>query len=522
MSARWRPGMEGQMMRDAGLFSSSAILRIATAALTAGIFVGDLAAKLGIEVSTFYVVTVLLASRFCRRSGLWLVAAGCVGLTILGYLITHPGGPEAVGFANTLISIGVIVVTAVLVLKDQSSSYSLRRSESYLAEAQRLSHTGTIVFNATGPVYWSEESYRTWGLDPRQGLPALETVLQRIHPDDRDRIRKDAFDALSSKTRFAGEFRIALSDRVVKHVQAIGHPFLSVDREPEMVCTHIDVTERKRARTEHERLRQLESDLAHINRLNIIGELTASLAHEILHPIATARNNARVGMRYLEMNPPDLAEVKEALACIVRDADRAKEIVDRIRDHVKKAPPRRDPFELDEAIEEVLEMVRGAIEKKRVVVRAGLAKGLRVRGDRVQLQQVLMNLILNSVEAMSSVEGRPRELTISARHDQGGDILVAVEDSGPGIDAKHIERVFSPFYTTKAGGIGMGLSICRSIIVAHGGRLWAEANRSRGANLQFTLPAGVGGHEQSPCGTPESRAERRHRSRWSSSTGLLR
>jgi C4-dicarboxylate-specific signal transduction histidine kinase len=259
-----------------------------------------------------------------------------------------------------------------------------------------------------------------------------------------------------------------------------------------MVATHVDVTERKRAQEEKERLRRLESDLAHVNRVSIMGELAASLAHEILHPIATARNNARAAMRFLDMSPPNMAEVREALACIVRDADRGKDIVDRIRHHIKKAPPRNDRFDINEAIEEVIEMVRAAIDKNRVSVRTGLAAGLTpVWGDRVQLQQVVMNLILNSVEAMSSVEGGARELSISTKQGEARDISVAVQDSGSGIDPEHLERVFAPFYTTKTGGIGMGLSICRSIVNAHGGRLWAEANRPRGTIFQFTLPASL-------------------------------
>ena len=226
--------------------------------------------------------------------------------------------------------------------------------------------------------------------------------------------------------------------------------------------------------------------------MSIMGELAASLAHEILHPIATARNNARAGMRYLERSSPNLGEVKEALSCIVRDADRAKDIVDRMRDHIKKAPPRREPFDLNEAIHEVIAMVRSAIDQKRVSVRTRLMDGLSpVRGDRVQLQQVVLNLVLNSVEAMSSVEEGARELAISTKQVQTSDILVAVQDSGPGLDPEHLERVFAPFYTTKISGIGMGLSICRSIIAAHGGRLWAEAHRPRGAIFQFTLPAGL-------------------------------
>jgi C4-dicarboxylate-specific signal transduction histidine kinase len=282
-----------------------------------------------------------------------------------------------------------------------------------------------------------------------------------------------------------------LPDGTLRHIEATGNPLFSEDGElAEMVATQVDVTERKRAEEEHERLRQLEADLAHFNRVSIMGELAASLAHEILHPIATARNNARAGMRFLEMSPPNLPEVREAFACIVRDADRAKGIVDRMRDHIKKAPARSEPFDLDAAVDEVLEMVQSAITKNRVLVRATLNGLPTVHGDRVQLQQVVLNLILNAIEAMSSVEQGSRELSISTQQAPSGEILVGVQDSGPGIDPGRLDQVFAPFYTTKNAGIGMGLSICRSIITAHGGRLWAEANRSRGAIFQFTLPAG--------------------------------
>jgi C4-dicarboxylate-specific signal transduction histidine kinase len=281
-----------------------------------------------------------------------------------------------------------------------------------------------------------------------------------------------------------------LPDGTIKHIEVTGQPMFSAQGElVEMVATQVDVTERKRAGEEHERLRRLESDLAHMNRVSIMGELAASLAHEILHPIATARNNARAGMRFLEMSTPNLPEAKDALACIVRDADRAKAIVDRMRDHVKKAPARSEPFDLNEAIEEVIGMVRSAITINRVWVRTTLKGALPVHGDRVQLQQVVLNLVLNAVEAMSSVEEGARELSIRTEQSQTNDILVAVRDSGPGIDRKHFDRVFDPFYTTKTSGVGMGLAICRSIIDAHGGRLWAEANEPRGAAFRFTLPA---------------------------------
>jgi signal transduction histidine kinase len=220
-----------------------------------------------------------------------------------------------------------------------------------------------------------------------------------------------------------------------------------------------------------------------------MGELAASLSHEILHPIATARNNARAGMRFLEMNPPNLDETRESLACVVRDTDRAKDIVGRMRDHIKKAPLRKERFDLNSATDEVILLAQSAIHRNGVSVQTRLSDGLLpVMGDCVQLQQVLLNLILNAAEAMGSVEEGARELLISTEQDQTG-ALVAVRDSGRGIDPEHLDRVFDAFYTTKSGGTGMGLSICRSIINAHGGKLWAEANEPCGAVFQFTLPA---------------------------------
>src|SRR5215813_784117 len=253
----------------------------------------------------------------------------------------------------------------------------------------------------------------------------------------------------------------------------------------EGVAFVLDLTERKRA---EEALRKLESDFAHMNRISIMGELAASLSHEITQPIASARNNARAAQNFLDMQPPDLSEIRDAVACVVGDVDRAGDIIDRIREQIKKAPPRKQRCDLNGAINEVIGLTRSMIVRNGVSVQTQLADALLpVQGDRVQLQQVVLNLILNAVEAMGSVEAGARELLIRTEHDDAG-VLVTVRDSGPGIDPTHLKRVFEPFYTTKSGGTGMGLSICRSIIDAHGGRLWAEVNRPRGAVFQFTLP----------------------------------
>jgi PAS domain S-box-containing protein len=386
-----------------------------------------------------------------------------------------------------------IIATAVDVTERKRAEDTLRRGEAWLAQAQRLSHTGTWVLDGTTKrfLYWSDESYRIWGFDPLQGLPSRDDMWGRIHPDDRERLWKEVQEALREQRDFFEEFRILLPDGTVKYLEAnTHHEFSPLGALLEVVCTNLDVTERKRAQDERERLRRLEADLAHINRVSTMGELAASLSHEILHPIATARNNARAGMRFLELNPPNLNEVREALGCVVRDADRAKDIVGRIRNQIKRAPPRIELFSLNEAVNEVIVMVRSAIAKDAILVSTRLMDGLApVQGDRVQLQQVLVNLILNAVEAMSSVESGTRELSITTEQSQTGGILVAVRDSGPGIDPANLDRVFEPFYTTKTSGVGMGLSICQTIINGHGGRLWMSANEPRGAVFQFMLPA---------------------------------
>ena len=275
------------------------------------------------------------------------------------------------------------------------------------------------------------------------------------------------------------------------YVKASGKPVFDADGQFRGYRgTGTDVTALMRAQEEHERLRQLESDLAHMNRLSMMGELAASLAHEIAQPIATARNNARAAMHFLDRSPPDPDHVKEALACVVDDADRAGEILDRIRDHIKKAAPRKERVDLNHAITDVIALAQGVIVENGVSVQTRLTDGLpHVQADCVQVLQVVLNLILNAVEAMSSVKKGVRELAISTEQHQADGVLVAVRDSGPGIDPGHLDRVFDAFYTTKSSGVGMGLSICRSIINTHGGRLWADVNASGGALFQFTLPS---------------------------------
>jgi C4-dicarboxylate-specific signal transduction histidine kinase len=224
-----------------------------------------------------------------------------------------------------------------------------------------------------------------------------------------------------------------------------------------------------------------------------MGQLTASIAHEVKQPIAATVSNAQAALRWLEGQPPDLEEVRQALAHIVQDGKRAGDVVGRTRDLIKKAPPREDRLDINEAVREVIELTRGEAAKNGVSVQTELAERLPlIQGDRVQLQQVMLNLIINAVEAMSGVSDGPRELLISTGTSDTGDVHVAVRDSGPGLTPAAPERLFEPFYTTKPGGLGLGLSICRSIIEAHGGRLWVSANVPRGASFQFMLPVHPG------------------------------
>jgi PAS domain S-box-containing protein len=329
-----------------------------------------------------------------------------------------------------------------------------------------------------------------FGADPadRLGTSCWDHALDLETEPEKWRVVRATLDARRPFRDFV--YRSVRTNGTPMYVKSSGKPVFDAHGEFRGYRgTGTDVTAIMRAQEENERLRQLESDLAHMNRLSMMGELAASLAHEITQPIATARNNARAAIIFLDKQPPNLGRVREAIACVVGDSDRVGQIVDRMLDHIKKAPPRTDKFDLNEAVREVLLLVHSEISKNRVSLEAHLMEGLvGIYGDRVQLQQVVMNLILNAIEAMNSVEAGVRKLVISTQHVQPNSIGLRVHDSGPGIDPERLDRVFDAFYTTKSKGVGMGLAISRSIIQAHGGRLWAGANEPRGAIFQFTLP----------------------------------
>jgi len=508
---------------------------------------------------------------------------------------------------------------------------ALRRSEGYLGEAQRLTRIGSWAWNVATrqSVYWSQENYRLFGFDPERGIPSDEAFYQRVHPEDRDRVRREVFlERPDEGSHFDVDFRIVVPEGAIKYVRSTGHPVFNASGDlVEYVGTSIDVTERKQLDEERERLlaseraafaeavaaqqrfrdlvnsvegivweadvpsfrfsfiseqaervlgypvdrwvseptfwkdhvhpedqewtlqfcqnataekrdhqfeyrmiaadgsavwlrnlvtvvvegdritrvrglmvdltnrkqaeeglRQAQADLAHVSRVTTMGELTASLAHEVNQPIAAAVTNANTCLRWLTRDHPDVEEARAAAMRIVKDGTRAGEIISRIRLLFKKGLPQRELVDVNEVIREMIVLLRGEATRYSISVRTELAADLpQVMGDRVQLQQVLMNLMINGIEAMKDVDGT-HELAIRSQLTENEEVVVSVADSGVGLPPKQTEQIFNAFFTTKPHGTGMGLRISRSIIESHGGRLWAAENSSRGASFSFSLP----------------------------------
>ena len=370
----------------------------------------------------------------------------------------------------------------------KSAEESLRRSESYLAEAQKLTHTGSWVWQVAGrdALHLSDEWYRIYGFDPEDGIPALAQRLQRIHAEDRAKWQEAIDRAVDEKSDYDLEFRIALPGGSVKYIHTVGHPVLGASGDlVQFVGSSTDVTERKQA---EESLRQAQADLARVNRVTTMAELTASLAHEVNQPISAAVTNANTCLRWLTREQPDLEEARAAAMRIVKDGTRAAEIIKRIRLLFKKGTPQRELIDVNEVIREMIVLFRGEASRHTILVGTALVTNLpQVMGDRVQLQQVLMNLIINSIDAMKNVDWA-RELAIKSQEAENEQVLVSVSDTGVGLPAQQADQIFNAFFTTKDQGTGMGLSISRSIVESHGGRLWASENSPRGASFYFTLP----------------------------------
>jgi len=378
--------------------------------------------------------------------------------------------------------------TTMDVTEQELLTQELRREKAYLAEAQRLTHTGSWAANfVTGQnFHLSDETVRMHGFDLSEEAIPFERFFNTVHTKDQAAVRAALENATRTGTDYDIEYRICRADDgEVRFFRSLGHRRSSGEMA-DYVGTTMDITEQKHAEQERERLRQLEADLSHINRVNMMGEMAAALAHEIKQPIAAAVANAGACLGFLEKERPDIVEAREAASGTIGCAKRAAEIIDHVRSLFKKGFPQREPVDVNELIREISLLLKSDVRRNSVTVRLELAENLpEIAGDRVQLEQVLMNLMLNAIEAMHDAKG---DLTITSQSTDDGNLSISVSDTGVGIPADKIDQIFDTFFTTKPQGTGMGLAISRSIVESHGGRLWATSNPGRGSTFQFTLP----------------------------------
>jgi PAS domain S-box-containing protein len=380
--------------------------------------------------------------------------------------------------------------TAIDVTEQELLTQELRRERAYLADAQRFTHTGSWACNLLTQELFhsSDENYRLYGLDPNQGPVPFETFNAATHPADNAAVWATFEKAIQAGEDWDIELRInRINDGSVRVLHAIGHHSPS-DELGEYVGITVDITDQKHAEEERERLRQLEADLAHINRVNMMGQLAAALAHEIRQPIAAAITSANACLQWLAHDPPDLGKARAAATRVERDGNRAADVMNRLLSFYKKgARPERGTVDVDGVIREMIALLRTEAARHSVTIHSDLGADVPpILADRVQLQQVLMNLMLNAIEAMESAGGA---LTIRARPNAEHQVVISVSDVGVGLPMEGIERIFDAFHTTKPQGTGMGLAITRSIVEAHGGRVWATANDGAGATFHFTLPS---------------------------------
>lgn len=396
---------------------------------------------------------------------------------LLGGALFEGNGNEGVAFA--------------LDLSNQKRAESaLRRSEAFLAEGQRLSQIGTFVWRvATDEVTWSDELYRIFEIEI--GVPVtLELLRTRIHPEDVSLLEKMKMveQARGGGNDFEWQYRLLLPDHSIKYLHAVAHATRDEEGQLEYIAAVQDVTSR---RLSEEALAKARSELAHVSRVTSLGVMTASIAHEVNQPLAGIVSNASTCLRMLAADPPNLEGARETARRTIRDGHRASEVVTRLRGLIAKKEVGTEPVDLNEATREVIALSTGELQRRRVVLRSELADDLPpAPGDRVQLQQVILNLLLNAADAMSGVDDRPRQLVVRTQPDGGDGVSLSVQDSGDGFAPEDGERLFEAFYTTKSQGMGIGLSVSRSIIERHEGRLWAARNEGPGATFAFTIPLG--------------------------------
>jgi signal transduction histidine kinase len=417
--------------------------------------------------------------------GLWQaqVDTGRLVFDNLPLVVLIGGGVIATVFALTvyLAHRGNAQATAL-----RQSEARLHRTEAFLLEAQVLSATGSFSLNpVTGEHWWSDQTYRIFDVNPRTP-PSFELMRARVHPDDANLLER-ALECAKRGQEFTTEFRLRMADGAVKYLHTVAHAIQVSAGEPlEFVGAVRDITYR---RLSQQTLEKARSDLARVARATSFSALTASISHEVNQPLAGIMTNASVCQRMLATDSPNIEGARDAVGRMIRDGNRASDIITRLRSLFINKMPTTGPLDLNEAAQEVIALSLSELQRNRVVVHTDFCDELPpATGDRVQLQQVILNLILNASDAMHDIDDRPRNLMIRTERDDNDCVRLGVRDSGVGFTPHDADRVFEAFFTTKSGGMGIGLSVSRSIIETHGGRIWATANDGPGATFFFTIP----------------------------------
>jgi C4-dicarboxylate-specific signal transduction histidine kinase len=434
------------------------------------------------------IVLVSLQGSFLLSAVFSLIAAGCLSYYFAPPIFSFRDADPLDTVAIAAFFVTSAVITHLVSRVRKLMQEKLQQSEAYLSQAQQLSHTGSFGWQvSTGEILWSEETFRIFEYD-RTTKPTLELILQRVHPGDAPLVKRTMERASQDGKDFEHEYRLVMPDSTVKNVHVVAHALGDKSAGIDFVGAVMDVSAEKRAA---QALRRARGDLARASRVTTVGEVTASLAHEVNQPITAAVDSANTCLRLLRRDPPDVEEARAAASRIVKDATRAAEIISRIRLLFKKGTPQRELVDVNEVIREMTVLLWTEATQYNILVRTELAADPpRVMGDRLQLQQLLMNLMMNAIDAMKDVDGT-RELIIKSQRAENEQLMVSVSDTGVGLPSQQADQIFNAFFNTKPHGAGMGLSISRSIVESHGGRLWAADNDNspRGASFCFTLPS---------------------------------
>ncbi|MFD1557332.1 ATP-binding protein [Paraburkholderia silviterrae] len=373
------------------------------------------------------------------------------------------------------------------ITRRKQAEEALRRSEAeFLAEAQRLSQTGSFAWNTqTSAVSWSAQTFRIFEYDATVS-PSIELFFARLHPEDATSARFAFATAVAAKRHLDLDTRLLMPDGAIKHVHVVAHALEAAPAGVQYIGAVMDVSAARRA---EEQIRSTQAELERISRATVLGVLSASIAHEVGQPLAAIMTFGQTAQRWIVREPPELDEVHGCLDGVIASAMRASSIVQRVRDMTSRTTAQRELLNLDDVVDEMAPLLSWEISRHGIELQFKLAQNLPpILANRIQLQQVLMNLLVNAMQAMSGSAGGQRGILVESRLDESGHVTVAVRDSGPGIREEDAQRLFEAFYTTKSTGMGMGLSICRSIVVSHCGRIWAANNADCGATFSFSLP----------------------------------